>query len=197
MEEEQRQENGGCDACVVRDEPLRAAAGGWLRDLLVAMCVLMFIILFLYQPVRVEGVSMLPQLEDDDRLFINKFVYSHAGEMVGASIHRGDVVVFEFPRDVTKSYIKRVVALPGDTVQINHGQVVVNGQPLAEPYVPPRYEDDRSFAPVTMAAEQYFVLGDHRSIASDSRDFGPVERKLIYGRAALVYWPLDQAGVVR
>jgi signal peptidase I len=168
-----------------------AHLGAWLRDLLLSVGVSAFIIIFLYQPVRVEGTSMLPNLEDQDRLFINKFAF-RVGE-----IQRGDVVVFKYPRDETKNYIKRVIALPGDRVLIEHGLVIVNGKPLAEPYVPARFEDDRSQPELRIPANEYFVLGDHRNISSDSREFGPVERDLIYGKAAFVYWPMDQAGVVR
>src|SRR5579863_5364508 len=89
--------------------------GLWLRDLLISAAVSILIILFLYQPVRVEGTSMLPRLEDHDRLFINKFVYHIT------SIERSDVVVFHYPRDPEKSYIKRVIALPGDRLRIDHG----------------------------------------------------------------------------
>jgi signal peptidase I len=162
----------------------------WTRDLVISVIVSVFIILFLYQPVRVEGTSMLPQLEDQDRLFINKFAY-RIGE-----IHRGDVVVFRYPHDETKSYIKRVIALPGDDLRIDHGVVYVNGRPLRERYVPSWYRDDRSQPEMVLPEGEYFVMGDHRSISSDSRDFGPVPRDLIYGRAAFVYWPMDQAGVV-
>jgi signal peptidase I len=181
-------------------EPASAVAtrkqGIWWPDVL-AVGMLLILVFGLYQPVRVEGTSMLPQLEDQDRLFINKFVYSRAGSLMGENIQRGDVIVFNYPRDTTKSYIKRVVALPGDTVRIDHGTLYVNGTLVPEPYVPLRYADDRSFAELTLPPQQYFVLGDHRSIASDSRDFGPVRRELIYGRAAFVYWPVEQAGVVR
>jgi signal peptidase I len=112
-------------------------------------------------------------------------------------IHRGDVVVFLYPRDHEKSYIKRVIALPGDELRIDHGQVYVNGHLIEEKYVPKRFADDRSQPEMTVPEHEYFVMGDHRSISSDSRDFGPVERELIYGKAAFVYWPMDQAGVVR
>ncbi len=169
----------------------RTGLGAWVRDLVLAVGVSGFIILFLYQPVRVEGTSMLPALEDQDRLFINKMAF-RVGE-----IHRGDVVVFRFPRDHTKSYIKRVIALPGDRLRIDHGRLNVNGLAVEEPYVPERFTDDRSQPEVTIGADEYFVMGDHRSISSDSREFGPVTRDLIYGKAAFVYWPVDQAGVVR
>lgn len=170
--------------------PRGAGLGAWSRDLVVSLIVSLFIILFLYQPVRVEGTSMLPRLEDQDRLFINKFAYRFE------EIHRDDVVVFYYPHDHSKSYIKRVIALPGDKLSIDHGTVSVNGAPLREPYVPEKYQDDRSLPEHTIPPGEFFVMGDHRSISSDSRDFGPVPRDLIYGRAALVYWPLDQAGVV-
>ncbi len=168
-----------------------------LWDLLIAGLISAGIILFLYQPVRVEGTSMLPVLEDQDRLFINKLAYSRIGSLMGQNIHRGDVVVFQYPHDHTKSYIKRVIALPGDDLRIDHGQVWVNGRTLKEPYVPLKYEDDRSVPEEVIPQGQFFVMGDHRLISSDSRDFGPVDRDLIYGRAAFVYWPMDQAGVVR
>jgi signal peptidase I len=174
-----------------RPERDRALMHSWLRDLVISVLVSGFIIIFLYQPVRVEGTSMLPVLEDQDRLFINKLAYR-----VG-DIHRGDVVVFLYPHDHEKSYIKRVIALPGDTLRIDHGKVYVNSARIDEAYVPKRFEDDRSQPEMTVPQHEYFVMGDHRSISSDSREFGPVDRELIYGKAAFVYWPMDQAGVVR
>ena len=192
MNDEQEKHNG-----ITETEPQAAAetnrtvVRSWLRDMVVSVLVSAFIIFFLYQPVRVEGTSMLPQLEDQDRLFINKFAYR-----VG-DIQRGDVVVFLYPHDHSKSYIKRVIALPGDRMRIEQGRVYVNGKRIAEPYVPERFTDDRSEAQIVLPAHEYYVMGDHRSISSDSRDFGPVDRDLIYGKAAFVYWPMEQAGVVR
>ena len=168
-----------------------AGMGLWLRDLLISAGISILIITFLYQPVRVEGTSMLPRLEDHDRLFINKFVYHIE------SIQRGDVVVFHYPRDPEKSYIKRVIALPGDRLWIDRGHVWLNGVPLKEGYVPERYRDARSMAEMVIPDDCYFMMGDHRSISSDSREFGPVERDLIYGKAVFVYWPAKDAGVVR
>ena len=176
----------------VQPEPsTRSSVGLWFRDLLVSGAVSILIITFLYQPVRVEGTSMLPRLENSDRLFINKFVYHFS------AIERGDVVVFHYPRDPEKSYIKRVIALPGDRIWIDHGQVWLNGKPLRESYVPKKYRDDRSMAAMVVPPDCYFMMGDHRSISSDSRDFGPVERSLIYGKAVFIYWPAKDAGVVR
>ncbi len=162
-----------------------------MRDLLVSAAASVLIITFLYQPVRVEGTSMLPRLEDQDRLFINKFVYHFT------SIERGDVVVFHYPRDPEKSYIKRVIALPGDRLRIVQGTVLVNGVALKENYVPEEFRDSRSYAEIVVPEGTFFMMGDHRSISSDSREFGPVERSLIYGKAVFVYWPARDAGVVR
>ncbi len=161
-----------------------------LRDLLIVITVVVVSMVFLYQPVRVEGTSMLPRLEDSDRLFINKFVYHFA------AIQRGDVVVFRYPRDPEKSYIKRVIAVPGDRLRIDRGDVILNGRRLAEPYVPDEYRDSRSIPEMVIPEGFYYMMGDHRSISSDSREFGPVGRDLIYGKAAFVYWPRRDAGVV-
>jgi signal peptidase I len=175
----------------VRTRPEGRAFRLWARDMAVSVAASFFIITFLYQPVKVEGTSMLPRLEDKDRIFINKFVYHFE------KISRGDVVVFYYPRDPRKSYIKRVIALPGDDLRVEDGRVYVNGERIAEPYVPLRFEDGRSVPKTVIPQHEYFVMGDHRSISSDSRDFGPVDRSLIYGKAAFVYWPADQVGVVR
>jgi signal peptidase I len=162
----------------------------WMRDVLISVAASFMIITFLYQPVRVEGTSMQPELRDQDRLFINKFAYRFE------NISRGDVVVFHYPRDPEKSYIKRVIALPGDSLRIDDGRVYVNGQRIEEPYVPKRYRDGRSMPEIVVPQGEYFVMGDHRSISSDSRDFGPVDRDLIYGKAAFIYWPADNMGVI-
>jgi signal peptidase I len=172
------------------DEKKAAGIWLWIRDLAVAAVASALIITFLYQPVRVEGTSMLPRLEDSDRLFINKFVYHFA------AINRGDVVVFHYPRDPEKSYIKRVIALPGDHFRVDRGRVFVNSKLVPEPYVPPEFRDSRSVAEMTLPPDEFYVLGDHRSISSDSRDFGPVDRSLIYGKAVFIYWPARDAGVV-
>ncbi len=125
---------------------------------------------------------MMPRLGDQDRLFINKFVYHFE------SIHRGDVVVFHYPRDPQKSYIKRVIAVPGDELRIDDGRTYVNGRLLPEPYVPRKFHDSRSQDAMVILPDQYFVMGDHRSISSDSRDFGPVSARpdLRQGRVCLL-----------
>lgn len=163
----------------------------WARDLFISVLISGFFIIFLYQPVKVEGTSMMPGLDDQERIFINKFVYRWE------PIAPGDIVVFRYPRDPSKSYIKRVVAVGGDRVRIDEGLVYINGRLLDEPYVPPGYEDVRPYPSTVIPAGSYFLLGDHRSSSSDSRDFGPVPRRFIYGKAVFVYWPMDKLGVLR
>jgi signal peptidase I len=178
------------EAVPIKPKFLRTIAG-WARDLAVSLIVSALIIVFLYQPVKVEGTSMLPGLTDQERIFINKFVYHLE------PISRGDIVVFRYPRDTAKSYIKRVIAVPGDRVRIDDGRVYVNGRRIRETYVPDDYRDDRSYAETVVPADSYFLLGDHRSSSSDSRDFGPVERGYIYGKAVFVYWPMEKLGVLK
>ena len=160
----------------------------WMRDILISLAVSAFFIIFLYQPVKVEGTSMMPTLEDQERVFINKFVYRLE------AIHRGDVVVFRYPRDTSKSYIKRVIAVPGDHVRIEDGLVYVNNRRLSEEYVPQMYEDVRSYSETVVPPHSYFVLGDHRNLSNDSRDFGPVDESYIYGKAVFGYWPFARLG---
>lgn len=165
--------------------------GVWLRDLIVSLAISAFIIIFLYQPVKVEGTSMMPSLEDQERIFVNKFVYRLE------PIERGDIVVFRYPRDPSKSYIKRVIAMAGDHIRIDGGQVYVNGKALDEVYVPTEYTDSRSYPETVVPTDSFFVLGDHRSMSNDSRDFGAVNQSYIYGKAVFGYWPMDKLGRVR
>jgi signal peptidase I len=164
----------------------------WLRDLMLSVLIAVLIILFLYRPVKVEGTSMMPNLLDQERLFINQYSYKFGGD-----IHRGDTVVFWFPLDTTKSFIKRVIAVPGDTVAVKKGTVIVNGRSLVEPYVPPEYRDAMSIPVERVPKDFYFVLGDHRSSSYDSRMWGLVPRSYIYGKAVFVFWPFQDLGSIR
>jgi signal peptidase I len=162
----------------------------WARDFFFSVVFLCFLFLFLYQPVKVEGGSMEPGLEDQERIFINKLVYRLE------RIERGDIIVFRYPRDPRKSFIKRVIALPGDHVRISNGRLYVNGEHIMEPYVPGEFQDSRSYPELEVPDNTFFVLGDHRSMSNDSRDFGPVPRSFIYGKAVFGYWPMEKLGVV-
>jgi signal peptidase I len=163
----------------------------WLRDLVIGLCILAFVIVFLYTPVRVEGTSMMPSLSDQERIFINKFVYRIE------PIHHGDIIVFRYPLDPARSLIKRVIALSGDRVRIADGRVYLNDQLVAEDYVPAAYRDTRSYPQLVVPPNSYFVLGDHRNLSNDSRDFGPVESSFIFGKAVFGYWPMEKVGRLR
>ena len=178
---------------IILGQPVRIGTGigVWLRDLVISLAISAFIIIFLYQPVKVEGTSMMPSLEDQERIFVNKFVYRLE------PIERGDIVVFRYPRDPSKSYIKRVIGMAGDRIRIDGGLVYVNGEAVDETYVPAEYTDSRSYPEITVPANSYFVLGDHRSMSNDSRDFGSVDQSFIYGKAVFGYWPMDKLGRVR
>jgi len=134
---------------------------------------------------------MMPSLDDQERIFVNKFVYRWE------PIERGDIIVFRYPRDPSKSFIKRVIGVGGDRVRIVAGQVFVNDNPLEENYVPHEYGDLRSYQEVMVPPHSYFVLGDHRSLSNDSRDFGSVNASYIYGKAVFGYWPMDKLGRLR
>ena len=184
---------GSTNKSTLIDPSLRIGAGigVWLRDLIISLAISAFIIIFLYQPVKVEGTSMMPSLEDQERIFVNKFVYRL--EPIG----RGDIVVFRYPRDPQKSFIKRVIGVAGDRVRIADGRVFLNGKMLVEDYVPMAYEDVRSYPEIIVPSDSYFVLGDHRSMSNDSRDFGAVNQSFIYGKAVFGYWPMDKLGRVK
>ncbi len=165
----------------------------WLRDLSVSVVIAAVVIVFIYQPVKVEGTSMMPALTDQERIFVNKFIYKFG---IG-DIQRGDLVVFWYPGDHSKSYIKRVIGLPGEVVAIERGTVLVNGEPIDERYVPPEYRDGMSMRARYIDPGHYFVLGDHRNSSNDSRTWGLVPRECIYGKAVFIYWPPDKIGPLR
>jgi signal peptidase I len=181
--------------------PVKPGAGrilgalSWARDLAFSVLIAVVLIVFIYQPVKVEGTSMEPGLSDNERIFINKFTY----KLKLGDVRRGDTVVFWYPADTSKSYIKRVIGLPGDRIRIIHGQVYVNGSPLVEDYVAGSSRDSVTWADgheVPVPRGDYFVLGDHRNSSSDSRAWGWVPRENIYGKAVFVYWPLEKMGRV-
>jgi signal peptidase I len=190
----------GADAGVAASAPAEAIRGrtGLLRafwellhDLAVAVLFCFFLVTFVGQAFRVQGTSMLPLLEDGERILVNKLVYRFR------SIARGEVVVFYYPRDPSVSFIKRVVGLPGDVVELRLGQLFVNGRKVEETYLSPRFRDDESYSAVEVKKGYYYVLGDHRNSSNDSRSWGEVPEKYIYGRAEARFWPLAKMGVVR
>src|SRR5260370_12954290 len=167
-----------------------------LRDLIFALMIAALVVVFVVQPVKVEGTSMLPRLHDGERIFVNKLVY-YDDYRWAPKVDRGDIVVFWFPDDPSKSYIKRVIGLPGETVEIHEGVVRVNGRDLEESYLDPHLNlSHRSQAPIYVRPNYYFVMGDNRDNSSDSRIWGLVPKKYIYGKALFRYSPLSAASVI-
>ena len=168
-----------------------------LRDLIFALMVAVLAVVFIIQPVKVEGTSMLPHLHDGERIFVNKLIYYDEFRWM-PRISRGDIVVFWYPEDPSKSYIKRVIGLPGDYVEMYEGRVRVNGQELDETYLDSQLNAGRGarLAPVRVKANYYFVLGDNRDNSSDSRSWGLVPKKYIYGKALFRYWPLTAMSII-
>src|ERR1039458_8341892 len=179
-----------------RGEPRRSSVAvlwnalSWVRDLAFSVLIAVVSIVFIYQPVKVEGTSMTPGLDDQERIFINKFTYRFG---LG-NIERGDTVVFRAPVDDKKSYIKRIIGLPGDRVRIERGQVYVNGRALVEHYIQDDYRDYSSMEEKVAPPGKYFVLGDPPSARTATRAWGWVPRENIYGKAVFAYWPLARMG---
>jgi signal peptidase I len=167
-----------------------------LRDLIFALMIVSLVVVFIVQPVKVEGTSMLPRLHDGERIFVNKLIYYDEYRWA-PKVERGDIVVFWYPDDPSKSYIKRVVGLPGDWIEVREGVVRVNGAELNEKYLDPRLNmSPRSQAPVLVRQNYYFVMGDNRDNSSDSRSWGLVPKKYVYGKALFRYWPLTSASII-
>jgi len=164
----------------------------WFREILEtilpAILIAILINLFLAQPTRVHGQSMEPSLHTDQRLIVEKISYHLHGP------RRGDVVVFSMPQQSDELLIKRVIGLPGETVEIRSGKVYVNGAVLDEPYL--EQETRGRFGPVVVPPLHVFVLGDNRSFSNDSRAFDAVPIEDILGRAWFSYWPLQNLGML-
>lgn len=161
------------------------------------------------QNVRVEGFSMMPTLDADQYLLVNKLAYSQISlanlsryipfvdlgdeesSYLFDSPHRGDVVVFRFPVDPSRDFVKRVIAVPGDSVEIRNGNVFVNDKAMEEPYT---LDDPRGITMLeqVMGPDEYFVLGDNRLQSNDSKNWGPVPLENIIGKVWVSYWPLSE-----
>ena len=165
------------------------------RDIFLIIVVFILFGVFFVQPVVVEGTSMLPQLHDGERLLVNKLIYYKIQSISWGHIERGDIVVFWFPNDPDKSYVKRVIGLPGETVELRNGKVYINGVELNEEYIDVEHNQSLpSWPPRKVEDHHYFVMGDNRDNSSDSRYWGLVPEKYIYGKAFFRYWKPRDAG---
>lgn len=158
----------------------------WIKSIALALIIVFIIHQFVFNLSKVDGFSMQPTLQHGERLFVNKIVY-----LLKEPKH-SDIVILKDPRrDKKQRLVKRVIAVPGDTVEIREHRLYVNGEQVDEPYTATRIQG-AGFGPLLVEEGQYFVLGDNRHLGEslDSRDFGAIDRKLIEGRADFIVWPI-------
>jgi signal peptidase I len=166
-----------------------------VRDIFLIIVVFILFGVFAVQPVVVEGTSMLPQLNDGERLLVNKLVYYKIQGVSWGHLERGDIVVFWFPKEPDKSYVKRIIGLPGEVVEGRNGKVFIDGQPLNEDYLDTEHNLSLpTFHATKVEEHHYFVMGDNRDNSSDSRYWGLVPEKYIYGKAFFRYWRPSNMG---
>lgn len=165
------------------------------RDIFLIVVVFVLIGVFAIQPVVVEGTSMAPQLHDGERLLVNKLVYYNIESVSWGHISRGDIVVFWYPKEPNKSYVKRVIGLPGETVEVRDGRVFIDGRELKEDYLDLEHNQSLPSWPAKRVDDHYyFVMGDNRDNSSDSRYWGLVPEKYVYGKAFFRYWKPQNMG---
>ncbi len=161
----------------------------WVKTTVATVVIFFFLVTFVIQGCLVYGRCMEPNLQTGERVLCNKLIYRFTEPA------RGDVVVFKYPKDPHRIYIKRVVGLPGETIEIVNGAVFINGEPLKEPYIVKSPHD--SFGPQCVEQGKLFVMGDYRDQSSDSRTWGELPVKNVQAKAWVRYWPIAKAKVVR
>jgi signal peptidase I len=164
-------------------------AMAWVKTLASAAVYATLIVTFGFQVARVEGQSMAPTLEDQDRLIVNKLAYQLD------SPKPGDIVMLYYPKDPGKSFVKRVIAEPLDTVRIVDGRVYVNEVLQPDDFIPEEYQQPDNLGPDLVPEGYYFVMGDHRNNSSDSRHWGYVPKKYILGKVQVRWWPFSHARI--
>lgn len=195
-----------------RKESLWAMFREVLETLLFTLLIF-FLVRSVIQNFKVEGNSMEPNLHSGQYIIVNRVEYLHVdlnffrrllGEKVEPNLvylfhmpRRGEIVVFEYPKDTTRDYIKRVIGLPGETIEIRNGQVLINGVPLFEPYLNDAARAQTgNMPPQQVPPNAVFVMGDNRGNSSDSRNWGPLPLENIVGKAWLIYWPQQYWGII-
>jgi signal peptidase I len=181
-----RQARAGAHSTLAR---VQEEIWAWVKTIASAAVYAILIVTFGFQVARVEGMSMAPTLEDQDRLIVNKLIYRIT------SPRKSDIVMLYYPVNPDKSFVKRVIAEPGDMVRIVDGRVYVNDVPLDDDYVPSEFRSHDDFGPLTIQEGYYFVMGDHRNNSSDSRHWGVVPKKYIIGKVQVRWWPIPEAKV--
>ena len=178
--------------------PPKGLVRDYVETILVCVIFVIFTRAFVFQQSKIPSGSMEDTLLIGDYIMVNRFVYAptswdwEKALLPVRELTRGDVVVFKFPSEPEVDYIKRLIGLPGDRIEISKGEVLVNGQPLKEPYVRDVYRQREFYGPYEVPAGEYFFMGDHRDRSSDSRIWGTVPRALIKGRALLIWWSYEE-----
>lgn len=182
-------------------QKLGALFTDFMETIVISLSIFLVVYLFLMQPHQVNGQSMVPNFQNGDYVLTDKISYRFGQP------ERGDIIVFHAPeaahcaKGTGCDFIKRILALPGETVEVRNNAVLVNGEPLAEPYVPSDFKTlpgaYTKDGPITMGPDEYFAVGDNRPYSSDSRSWGPIHRNDIVGKAFFRYWPPDSVGVIR
>jgi signal peptidase I len=183
----------------------KSTAREYFESILVAVVLALFVRTFVFQAFKIPTGSMKPNLLVGDHLIVNKFIFAPTASPLEKAllpmrpIRRGDIIVFKFPEEPERDFIKRVIGLPGETLELRNQTVLVNGQPLTEDYAhylfPPSVDatDDirRKYGPVTVPADHFFMMGDNRDDSQDSRFWGFLPQSYVKGRALFIYWSFD------
>ena len=186
----------------------KSTAREYFESILVAVVLALFVRTFVFQAFKIPTGSMKPNLLVGDHLLVNKFIFAPAASGLERAllpmrqIRRGDIIVFKFPEEPDRDFIKRTIGLPGDTIELKNQTVIVNGQPLVEPYAhylfPPAdvthtdgFDLRRKYGPVTVPEGHYFMMGDNRDDSQDSRFWGFLPQSYVKGRALFIYWSFD------
>ena len=189
------------EAQATASQPQKSVTRDYVETILVCVIFVIFSRAFVFQQSKIPSASMMDTLLVGDYIMVNRFVYApyeFGWERVilpHRDIRRGDVVVFKYPPEPEVDYIKRVIGLGGDTVELRDGYLYVNGEFVEEPYVQELYRTQdfhRSYGPITVEPGKFFVMGDHRNASADGRVFGQVDRALMKGRALLIWWSFEE-----
>ena len=183
----------------------------YFESIVIAVILALFVRTWVVQAFKIPTGSMENNLLVGDHLLVNKFIFGPTASgleralLPVTNIKRGDVIVFKYPEDPERDFVKRVIGLPGETLEIREKKVYINGKPLDEPYVHflqpagaygefAAYDVRERYGPVTVPASQYFMMGDNRDNSQDSRYWGFLPREYIKGKALLIYWSFDTSG---
>ena len=156
-----------------------------VESIAIAVLLAAIIRIFILEPFYIPSGSMIPTLMINDRIIVSKFNYYFSEPK------RGEVIVFKYPKDQAKRFVKRLIAFSGETVEIRNGKLYINGKETQENYLPPGFRMRDDFGPYQVPPDSYFMMGDNRDNSDDSRVWGKMPKELIIGKALFIYWPFE------